>query len=271
MQLILTTIIVSFVLAFILGVLLGFFKKIFEVPVDEKVAKIRECLPGANCGGCGYPGCDGFASACAAGQAPVNGCTTGGAATAEAIGKVLGVSVSAENKVSILACRGTKDCTVPRGHYIGPKSCGVAADAINGTKLCSYGCIGFGDCVNVCNFDALSIGEDGLPKVDLKKCVGCGMCVKACPKHLLSLVPVNRKGAVALCSNRTTNKASILKSCKNGCIKCGKCERECPEKAIKLVNGIPEIDYTLCTSCKTCVNGCPTHVLTLIQDKIAIV
>jgi Na+-translocating ferredoxin:NAD+ oxidoreductase RNF subunit RnfB len=268
MMIIIYTIIASFLLALILGVLLGFFQKVFAVPVDEKVAKVRECLPGANCGGCGFPGCDGFAAAVAAGTAPVDGCAAGGAETAKNVGAVMGIAVDAESKVSLLACQGSKECAAARGTYNGVHSCAAAHQAVNGTKMCSFGCIGFGDCVAVCQFDALSIGEDGLPHVDYSKCTGCGMCVKECPMHLFSKVPASRKGAVALCSNRSENKPSIMKNCKAGCIKCGKCERGCPQKAIKLVNGIPEVDYSLCNSCGTCVEGCPTHVLKLVENII---
>ena len=255
MMIIIYTIIASFLLALILGVLLGFFQKVFAVPVDEKVAKVRECLPGANCGGCGFPGCDGFAATVAAGTAPVDGCAAGGAETAKNVGAVMGIAVDAESKVSLLACQGSKECAAARGTYNGVHSCAAAHQAVNGTKMCSFGCIGFGDCVAVCQFDALSIGEDGLPHVDYSKCTGCGMCVKECPMHLFSKVPASRKGAVALCSNRSENKPSIMKNCKAGCIKCGKCERGCPQKAIKLVNGIPEVDYSLCNSCGTCVEA----------------
>ncbi|MBQ9495108.1 MAG: RnfABCDGE type electron transport complex subunit B [Treponema sp.] len=268
MNAILIAVVVSFLLAFIIGVLLGVFKKIFYVPVDEKAAAVREVLPGANCGGCGYPGCDGFAAACAAGKAPADGCTAGGVKTAQAVANVLGVHVSAENTVAVLACQGSKDKCMPRGCYNGIHSCAAAHEAVNGTKMCQWGCIGFGDCVAVCNFDALYMGSDSLPHVNTKKCTGCGVCVKTCPMHLLFTVPVSRKGAVALCSNRNENKAVILKSCKIGCIKCGKCERSCPQHAIKVTNGIPIVDYALCNSCNTCVEGCPTHVLALVENII---
>ncbi len=268
MNTILITVIVAFVIALILGILLGFFKKLFYVPVDEKVEKVREALPGANCGGCGYPGCDGFAAAVAAGEAPVDGCAAGGVDTAKAVGAIMGQEVTAEPKVSVLRCRGIKAATVARGTYNGIKSCAAAHQAVNGTKMCQYGCVGFGDCVEACQFDALVIGEDGIPHVNYENCTGCGMCVKTCPMNLFILVPESRKGAVALCANRTQNKPSILKNCKNGCIKCGKCERNCPEQCLKLVDGIPEIDYAKCTSCGTCVTGCPTHVLTLTENIV---
>lgn len=260
------TILVALILSFLLGFLLGFFKKIFYIKVDPLQEQIRSVLPGANCGGCGYPGCDGYAASCASGIASADGCTAGGVAVAKAIGEILGVSVSAEKQVILLACQGSKEHAQPKGEYVGVKTCAAAKLAINGTKMCSWGCIGFGDCVNVCKFNALSMGEDGLPHVDKKNCTGCGMCVKTCPQKLFMKLPDSQEGAIALCSNRSQIKASILKNCKKGCIKCGKCERSCKKGAIKLVDGIPVVDYTLCDSCGDCVAGCPTHVLKLLQD-----
>jgi Na+-translocating ferredoxin:NAD+ oxidoreductase RNF subunit RnfB len=265
-QIILLTLVVSLIVAFVLGFLLGFFKKMFYVPVDERIEQVRAVLPGANCGGCGFPGCDGLAAAIVAGDAPPNGCTAGGEAVAEAVGKALGVSVSTEIKVALLACQGCVGCAVPNGEYLGLKSCAAAKLTTNGTKACAYGCIGFGDCALVCQFGALFMGDDGLPHIDRAKCTGCGMCANVCPQHALLLVPAKRTGAVALCSNRTTNKPSVLKQCKAGCIKCAKCEKDCPVGAIVLVNGIPLVDYEKCTSCGVCVSDCPTHVLKLQES-----
>ncbi len=266
MSTIILTVIISFCIALILGLCLGIFQRLFYVPVDEKVAKIRACLSGGNCGGCGFAGCDDFAKAVAEERASASGCTAGGPACAKAIGEVLGIQVEAQAKVSILACRGTKDCTKNRGTYIGIKSCSAAKLSITNTKSCSFGCIGFGDCVLSCTFNAIKMGKDGIPIIDFEKCTGCSNCIKACPNKLLSLIPADAKGAFALCSNRSTDKPSLMKKCKNACIKCGKCERSCTQDALKLVNGIPVIDFTKCTSCKECVNGCPTHVLALLED-----
>lgn len=268
MSTILITLAVSFCIAFILGVLLGFFKKVFYVPVDPTVEEIREVLPGANCGACGYPGCDGFAAAVARGEAPVDGCAAGGSSVAAAVGNVMGVTATAVPHVVLLACQGSREHAQNRGIYNGVKTCRAAKLSINGTKLCQYGCIGFGDCVAVCKFGALTMGAEGLPHVDYTKCTGCGMCVRECPQNLFSRLPANRTGAVARCSNRSTNKSPILKQCKTGCIKCGKCERSCPEHAITLTNGIPVIDYAKCTSCGECVSGCPTHVLELLEKVL---
>lgn len=257
---------ISFAIALLLGVLLGVFQKIFFVPVDEKVSKIRACLSGGNCGGCGFAGCDDFAKAVAEGRTAADGCTAGGPSCAKAIGEILGVSVDAVKKVTILACRGTKDCAKDKGNYTGIKTCAAAKLSINGTKLCTFGCIGFGDCAASCKFDALTIGENGLPVIDYNKCTGCSKCVTACPNRLLALVPAERKGAVALCSNRSTDKPSLMKKCKGACIKCGKCEKTCTQGAIHLENGIPAVDYTKCTSCGECVSACPTHVLALQEN-----
>lgn len=264
---IIITIFVSFFIALVLGICLGIFQRLFAVPVDPKVQEVRNLLSGGNCGGCGFAGCDDFAKAVCEGRASADGCTAGGASVALAIGKILGVDVDAVSKVAFVACRGSKECAKDKGRYIGLKSCAAAKLSIGGTKMCTFGCIGFGDCQAVCNFGALKITKDGLPSIDYSKCTGCGKCVKACPNGLLALFAKGSKGPVALCQNRTLDKPSILKNCKNGCIKCGKCERNCPEQALKLVNGIPVIDYEKCTSCGKCLEGCPTHVL-ILKDKL---
>ncbi len=263
MTIILYTLAVSAGLALILGFLLGFFKTIFFVKTDETVAKVRECLPGANCGGCGYPGCDGFAQAVAGGEAPVTGCTAGGKETAEKVGKVMGVNASVVETVAVLACQGSKEHANPKGFYNGVQTCRAAKISTNGIKMCAWACQGLGDCVKVCQFDALHMGDDGLPHVDENNCTGCGMCIAECPQNLLAKFSKEDKGAFARCSNRNPNKPQILKSCKVGCIKCGKCEKACKVDAIHLVNGIPVVDYSKCNSCGDCVAVCPTTVLYL--------
>lgn len=264
MKIILFTIAISFAVAFALGFLLGLFKKIFAVYVDPKVQQVRDCLSGANCGGCGYPGCDGLAAAIVAGKAPANGCPGLGKEGAAKIGKIMGVEVTVQKKVAVLACQGTKDCAAGRGHYTGIKSCRSAVMTVNGTKMCSFGCSGLGDCVQACKHGALSMGPDGLPKVNKEKCVGCGKCAQVCPKKLFVLYPADLGKPVALCANRSDNKPSIRKNCTSGCFKCGKCVRECPVQAIKMVNEIPVIDYELCTNCGTCVAGCVDKVFQVI-------
>lgn len=268
MEILIATLVVSLVLSLVLGFLLGFFKKIFHVEVDPTECAVRSALPGANCGACGYPGCDGLAGAIARGEAAATACTVGGAETAAAVGKIMGVDATVETKVAVLLCQGTLEKCPTKAEYNGIKTCKAAKLSVNGTKLCDYGCIGFGDCERVCPFDAIHVEADGIPHVDYNKCTGCGLCVAECPQKILSLVPVNRTGAIALCSNRNPRKAQVFKDCKVGCIKCGKCEKVCPKDCIKVTNGIPIVDYSICDSCNECVIHCPTKVLVLVENKV---
>jgi len=265
MNTIIYTIICALVIGFILGVLLGLFKKIFHVDTDPKVEKVREALSGANCGGCGLAGCDAFAGAVVKGDAPTNGCVAGGSACATKIADILGAAgVEVKPQIAFLACNGTKECAADKGIYHGVQSCKGANLVMNGTKKCAFGCIGLGDCVKVCPFDALSMGENGLPVVDKSKCVGCGNCAKACPKHLFKIIDADTKGAISKCSNHSQNKAQIKKDCSVGCFKCGICAKKCPVQAIDLSSGIPQIDYSKCTSCGECVNACPENGLIIL-------
>lgn len=267
MNTVISTILVALSIGFILGVLLGLFKKIFAVKIDPKIQEVRDALSGANCGGCGYAGCDSFAEAVVKGEAPTNGCVAGGAACAVKIASIMGGSAGeVRPKVVFLACNGTKDCAKDKGEYLGPKTCRDANLVTGGTKKCSFGCIGFGDCVSSCPFGALSMSKDGIPVVDREKCVACGKCVKSCPKNLFYFIYKDEKGSIARCSSRSENKAQIRKDCTAGCFKCGMCVRKCPEHIIELVNGIPEIKREKCTLCGECVKACPDKVLTIINS-----
>lgn len=267
MNTILNTVLCAVVIAFVLGVLLGLFKKIFHVDTDPKVEKVREALSGANCGGCGLAGCDAFAGAVVKGDAPVNGCVAGGSSCATKIAEILGAAgVEVKPQIAVLACQGSKDCAADKGEYIGIKTCKAANLVMNGTKKCAFGCIGFGDCVAACPFDAIKMGENGLPVFDKSKCVGCGKCRSACPKRLISILDADTKGPIALCSSHSDNKPQIKKDCSKGCFKCGMCARKCPAQAIDVTSGIPKIDYSKCTSCGECINACPDKVLTLFQN-----
>jgi Na+-translocating ferredoxin:NAD+ oxidoreductase RNF subunit RnfB len=265
---ILYTIGVSAVIAFVIGIALAFFNKKFKVERDPKIDEVRQALPGANCGGCGFPGCDGYAEAVATGRAPVNKCSAGGSATAAALAKIMGIEATAEDKVAVLLCQGAIDKTVSKGEYNGIQTCRAAKLSTGSVKTCSWSCQGFGDCVNVCKFDALAMGEDGLPHVNYDNCTGCGLCVEECPQKILTLVPRDRVGSIVLCSNRSTVKASVIKTCKVGCIKCELCVKSCPEGAITMVNGIPVTDYAKCTSCGICVEKCPTKSYKMLEVDV---
>ena len=258
---------IAFAVAVVFGCLLGLFKKIFAVKTDPKVEQIRSVLSGGNCGGCGFAGCDQFAQAVANGKAPVNGCIAGGASCAKAIAKIMGADAGATvKKISVLACQGGCGIAKDKIQYEGVKTCAAVNLSANGIKACAYGCIGMGDCIEACPFGAIQMGKNGLPVVDREKCTGCGKCVVQCPKHLFKLVEDNSKGAIGLCSCKSTNKVQIKKDCSKGCNKCGLCVKKCPQKAIDNSTGLPVIDYTKCDGCGTCVKSCASRVFKLVKD-----
>jgi Na+-translocating ferredoxin:NAD+ oxidoreductase RNF subunit RnfB len=268
MSILLLTALFALILAFILGLALGFFKEFFAVTRDPLIDQVREALPGANCGACGYPGCDGYAAAAASGEAPPNRCTVGGAATAEKLSALLGVNASATPVAAVLACRGSKDHAPLKGTYTGVPTCRGAKLSAGGTKLCAWGCLGFGDCTAVCLFGALTMGEDGLPQVDYDKCTGCKLCIAECPQQLLRDIPRDRKGSLVLCSNRNPLRGMVIKTCKAGCIKCELCVKNCPQKCITMDRGIPVTDYEKCVSCGTCAAKCPTKAIRVLEQGV---
>ena len=248
-------------LGVVFGAGLGFASKIFAVEEDPKAALIREELPGANCGGCGFPGCDGCAAAIASGSAPVNACPVGGAKVAEKIAAIMGVEATAsEPTAAFVKCNGTCSNAKQKYEYFGIEDCNMASQlAGNGAKGCSFGCLGLGSCVKACAFGALSI-KDGVAVVDQEKCVSCGKCVEACPKHLIEILPANKKVKVQ-CSSKDVGK-TVMANCSVGCIACKICEKTCPFDAIHVIDNIAVIDYTKCKNCGLCASKCPKHVLT---------
>jgi electron transport complex protein RnfB len=234
----------------IFGALLAFAAKIFYVEVDPKQEAVRECLAGANCGGCGYPGCDGYAAAVAAGQAPVNCCVAGGQAAADKIAEIMGVSAGAEEKmVAFVPCSGA-DCQAAM--LFGGKS----------NKECRFACIGLGNCARACKFGAMHI-VNGVAKVDRDKCVGCMACADACPKKIIEKVPYKQAVLVG-CRNQDKG-AVTRKICGVGCIGCMKCQRECPAEAIKIENFVSTIDYDKCVGCGHCAEICPRGIINLMD------
>jgi RnfABCDGE-type electron transport complex B subunit len=266
LSIVLITLGFSAILAFALGSALGVFKELFKVERNPMIDRARSLLPGANCGACGYAGCDAYAVAVAERGEDVTLCTSGGAACAAALGQLLGRQGKAEDMVTVLRCQGTREFARVKGQYVGMESCRGSKIATNGIKLCQWGCMGFGDCVKVCAFGALSMGPGGIPVVDYSACTGCGMCAKECPQGLFIMVPKARKGSIALCSNRAAVKQSVAKACKIGCIKCELCVKACPKGAIRMEGGLPVVDYELCDSCGECVRKCPTKVFRLLED-----
>jgi RnfABCDGE-type electron transport complex B subunit len=265
MSIVLITALFALALAFALGLALGFFKQFFAVEEDPLIGQIRELLPGANCGACGFPGCDGYAAAVAGGSAKPGACPVGGQAVAEKLAALVGGSAEVKPMIAVLACRGTHDKSLPKGEYIGVKTCRAAKIATGSVKRCTWGCQGVGDCVKVCKFNALVMGEDGIPHVDTKRCTGCKACMAECPQHIIWAIPRDQKGARPLCSNLNVNKAMVTKNCKSGCIKCELCVKNCPVQCIKMANGIPVVDNSKCTSCGNCVTKCPIKVMALVS------
>ena len=259
-----TGIIIAAAVVGILGILIGIFLGIasekFKVEVDEKEILVRNELPGNNCGGCGYAGCDALAKTIAAGQADVGACPVGGASTAEKIGAIMGVAGgSAEKKVAFVKCKGTCDKTKVQYNYYGVDDCKkVSVVPGAGEKACTYGCMGYGSCVKACAFDAIHV-VDGVAVVDKEKCVACGKCVSSCPNHLIELVPY-KAGHLVQCSSHAKGK-DVKSVCESGCIGCTLCTKQCEFDAIHMEDNLAVIDYEKCTNCGKCAEKCPVKVI----------
>ena len=259
-MIILVTTIVITVIGIIVGAGLVFTSKKFYVEVDEREAEIRSCLPGNNCGACGYAGCDALAAAIAAEEAPVNACPVGGAPVAEKIGGVMGVAAEVgERNVAFIRCKGTCDVTRNQGNYIGVQDCRSAVLGGLHVTDCDYGCLGLGSCVTVCPQNAIKV-VNGVAVVNENLCVGCGLCAKACPKGLIELKPLSKKVRVQ-CSNKDRG-PQVKSVCSAGCIGCMLCTRQCEAGAITVTNNLAHIDYEKCTQCGKCVEKCPAKVIT---------
>ncbi len=247
----------------IIGLFLGIANKKLAVSTDEREAKVRELLPGNNCGGCGYAGCDALAMAIVKGRAPANACPVGGSKVSTMIGYIMGRPKNEnklEKKVAFVKCQGTCDRAKEKYNYYGEYDCRKAALAPGGSrKVCEYGCLGYGSCVSVCKFDAISI-VDSVAVVDKEKCRACGKCVEACPKGLIELIPYKNKYAV-VCSTKEKGKA-VKEGCQTGCIGCGVCKKVCERGAIVIKDNLARIDYEKCTGCGKCSEKCPVGAIT---------
>lgn len=256
------------VMSGILGLILAVASKVFAVHTNERVEKITELLPGANCGGCGYSGCAALAEAIAAGKVPVNACNSVSAENLEEIGKVMGVKAEmGERYRAQVMCSGTHDLAKKKYLYEGIADCAAANKLAGGDKLCPNGCIGLGTCAAACKFDAIRI-INGVAAVDYDKCKACGACVAACPKRIIRLIPYNAKYWVGCCS---TDKGPVTKSyCEAGCIGCKLCEKKCPVGAIAVTDFVAKIDYEKCTSCGACAEACPRKIIWSADGKVGI-
>ncbi|MBQ8109309.1 MAG: RnfABCDGE type electron transport complex subunit B [Clostridia bacterium] len=259
LTIIITTLVIA-VIGIVVAEGLVFTDTRFRVEVDERESAVRECLPGNNCGACGYAGCDAMAAAIAAGEAPASGCPVGGAPVAEQIASIMGVDAGqVERKVAFVRCKGTCDVTRNQGNYIGIQDCRAAALAGLNVADCEYGCLGLGSCASVCPENAIRV-VNGVATVNRARCVGCGLCAKACPKGLIELVPESKRVAVQ-CSNR--DKGPLVKKvCSAGCIGCTLCTRQCEFDAIHMEGNLARIHYASCTQCGKCAEKCPVKVIT---------
>ena len=249
------------ILGFVFAFVLALVAKRFSVPHDARIDRVTEALPGLNCGGCSFPSCIAYAESIFKHQhVPLTFCKPGGPVVAETLAHILGREVEHDEKqVAKLLCRGGKQRAGDEFSYSGIPLCRAAHVIKGGPKMCKQGCMSFGDCFRACKFDAIQMGEQGLPIIDRDKCVACGACVIACPKGLIQLVPSSQRVFVE-CVN-TDKGAMTTEVCEVGCIACRLCEKECPFDAIHVINNIAVIDFAKCTNCGKCVNVCPRNII----------
>ena len=256
---ILTTVIIVAVIGIIASVMLVVAAKVMYVYEDERIGLVAACLPGANCGGCGYAGCADYAKAIVEKGADLDKCAPGGADCVKAMAKVMGVAASAgAAKKAVVKCQGHTCNTGSKFEYQGVTTCSAASKMYGGFGDCAYGCMGLGDCTKVCDFGAITI-ENGKVNIQEEKCVACGKCVAACPKQLITLIPADTKIKV-MCSNKQKG-ANVAKQCKISCISCMQCEKNCPTGAIKVTDNLAVIDYSLCNGCGKCKEVCKRNAI----------
>lgn len=243
-------------LGLVFGVLLALAARFFAVQTDPRVDAVREVLPGANCGACGYAGCTNFAEGVVAGEAPLDGCIPGGNDVITDMGAILGREVTHSIPlVATVFCIGDDAKAHSAFVYDGIRDCSIAQKYGGGFKECTYGCLGLGSCVIACPFEAIAMSPAGLPVVDQEKCGGCGLCAKACPRDIIKILPKGDKGHLVLCNSHDRGK-TVTRACTVGCMACNACVKACPETAITMENNLAVIDLEKCTDCGECVLKC---------------
>ncbi len=253
-----------------LGLIFGLFLSIFEKKISIKknplLEKIERTLPQANCGACGYPSCNAYAQALFEGKDEPGKCIAGGEDLNQKVASLLNRKVAGfEKKVAIILCKGSSQKATLKYNYKGVKTCFAVSLVNNGDKDCNWGCLGYGDCVEICPFDAIYFNREAMPQVDSERCTGCGKCVDVCPRNIISLVP-KYKGVHIFCKNQDKG-VTVRKICSVGCIGCGICVRSCPHKAIVLENNVARIIYEKCTNCGICISKCPTKSIGIMLSK----
>jgi RnfABCDGE-type electron transport complex B subunit len=249
-------------LGLLLGLLLAFAAKKFAVKKDETAERILEVLPGANCGGCGFPGCSGYAGALSAKTAPNGLCPPGGAAVAAKVAAILGISAAetAERMVAFVHCRGNHEVSALDYAYEGIEDCNAAALLFKGDNTCKYGCLHLGSCIRVCPTDAISRDEKGNVTVNPDLCIGCKKCTLVCPTKVIRMIPA--RGSHAIACNSHDPGPKVRKICQVGCIACMICERKFPDSGCKVIDYLSEIDYAKpMTQIAEAAQACPTKCI----------
>jgi Na+-translocating ferredoxin:NAD+ oxidoreductase RNF subunit RnfB len=243
------------------GIILAIIASRFVVKIDPKVEQVRETLPGANCGACGFAGCMGYAEAVVGNpDVAVNMCAPGKGAVAEKIALITGkAAAKVEPRIARVFCQGGRSKSQRKFQYTGVMDCTAAVLAAGGDKSCEFGCLGYGTCMRACPFDAITMSADSLPIISKEKCTSCGKCVAACPKQVIELGLMSK--AVVISCHSKDKGVDVKKKCQVGCIACGICVRTCPVDAIRIDNNLARIDHAKCITCGLCVKKCPTNAI----------
>ena len=259
-------------LGLIFGLVLAAASKVFYVETDPRLEQLNECLPGANCGGCGFAGCGAYAEAVLKGEAPVGKCASGGNEAAKAMAAIMGVEAGeVTRKVALVRCSGARTYDAEgnltkgakmKATYEGFHDC-LAASRVGGSGplSCKFGCLGYGSCTKVCKYGAISV-KNGVAVVDEDLCVGCMACAQVCPRKIITAVEPSQN--VIIACNSLAKGAVTNRACTVGCIGCGKCMKNCPSGAITITNNLAQIDSSKCTNCGECAKVCPKG---LIKDS----
>ncbi len=262
MNSILTAVIAFGTIGLAVGIILSIAAKVFQVKTDPKIAEISDNLPGANCGGCGYAGCGACAEAIVKGEASVNACPSLSAEALDIIASIMGTQATkGEKMVACVMCSGVSDAAPKKYEFDGTKSCYEINALNNGDKMCNFACLGYGDCVEVCKFNAISI-NDSLAVINKDICASCGMCVVTCPRNIIKMVPYEANHIVK-CSSKDKG-ANMKAKCSIGCIGCGICAKNCQSEAITVKDNLAVIDDNKCIGCGVCAEKCPKKIIKLV-------